>query len=149
LRPRPQPGGAREVAAEFLSGPAKRLVAAVGRQLVEQAPDERGEPARWEFERLRLDCGRVELRGATGAGALSAGATLEPGLEKPGTQEPLEPTASDAAVDAEAGRGVVGGDGARRSAHVQERLAQLASADGVEGFQLDGNPRPLRASCLE
>jgi len=148
-RSRPQPRGARELAAEILACSAECLLASFCWDLVEQARNERRKAARWDLERLLLGRGRIELCRPPRAGADAAGAPLEGRLKEPGVGQSLESAAGNAAMDAELGRGVVGGDAATRTAHVQERLAQLASADQVERFQRKEDPRPLSPSCLE
>lgn len=125
----------RELAAEILTGPAKRRLAPLRRHLVEQARHQDGEAAGRELEDLRLRRSRIELRRAPGAGTASAGATGEACLEQTGAKEPLEPAAGDASVHPQRSCSLVRVNGRGRPAHIQQHRTQLTPTDRVETIQ--------------
>src|SRR5919198_5942010 len=127
-----QTGGAGEVAAELLPNATERLLAAVGGQLVEQARNERRKATGRNLEGVRLRRRRIELRGPARAGAVSAGAARELGLEQPRLEQPFEPAASDAPVNVQGNGRVVGRHRPRRAAYVEQGCAQLWGRNPVE-----------------
>ena len=105
--------------------------------LLDEPPDDLREAAWGELERAPLGRRRVELGGPAGAGARPAAPPSERGLEQTRPEQPFQPAAGDAAMDAERRSGIVCGDRRRAAAHEEQGIPEARVADCVELLHRD------------